>query len=99
MYPEQGDIIKVEGIPHKLLVVSKTYFNKTGSVITCYLSDDEIETALHVPVGFEESVKTVYCEQVRYIDIKARGYKKLASVKLSEIVEIISVLQSIFDYI
>ena len=98
MYPRQGDIIKIEGIPHRLMVVSKNYFNETGSVVVCYVSDDEKETALHVIVEMEGRKQSVYCEQMRYFDLRVRGYSRICSVPIGEVVEVVSVLQSIFDY-
>ena len=32
---EQGDLLKVEGIQHPVIVVSNDYFNESGRAIVC----------------------------------------------------------------
>lgn len=32
---EQGDLLKIEGLPHPVIVVSNNYFNQSGKAIVC----------------------------------------------------------------
>ena len=38
------------------------------------------------------------CEQVKLIDLRVRGFKKISEIKYEEIMNITDAIQSIFDY-
>ena len=47
---DQGDIISVEKLSGKFLVVSKNFFNATEQVILCPIVTDVFCDALHIPL-------------------------------------------------
>ena len=96
---EQGDIIKIENIKGNVLVVSKNFFNKTGTIIGCLVATDSFEDALHIRISSDKIGGVVLCEHMRLFDMNTRGYTKLGRVKYEEIIDITDAIQSIFDYI
>ena len=68
---EQGDLLKVEGIQHPVIVVSNDYFNQSGRAIVCPILKKTAPGPLHIRLRETEVDGSVLCEQVRTID-KAR---------------------------
>lgn len=99
MLIEQGDIIKIENIKGSVLVVSKDFFNKSGTIIGCPIVTDIFEDALHIRINAEDIKGVVLCEHMRLFDMNTRGYSKIGSVKYEEIIDITDAIQGIFDYI
>ncbi len=96
---QQGDILKIEGIKTYVLVVSKNFFNGTGCVIGCPIKKNVLEGPLHIPVSGKEVCGVVMCEHLTFLDLEARIYKKVDSLKLNDIIDITDAIQGIFDYI
>ena len=96
---EQGDIIKIENLKGNILVVSKDFFNKTGTIIGCPIVADIFEDALHIRVTTKEIHGVVLCEHMRLFDMNTRGYTKVGRVKYEEIIDITDTIQGIFDYL
>ncbi len=94
----QGDILSVEGINAPILVVSKTYFNRTEQIVACPVLEKASEDPLHIPVLAMNMQGSVLCEQMKLLDLRVRGYKKLTELKLEDIMNITDAIQSIFDY-
>lgn len=40
----------------------------------------------------------VLCEQMKLLDLRVRGYKKLSELKIEDVMNIADAIQSIFDY-
>lgn len=95
----QGDIISVERINTPILVVSKTYFNRTEQIIACPVLKNASEDPLHIPIIAKDlQGGIVLCEQMKLLDLRVRGYKKLTELKMEDVMNITDAIQSIFDY-
>ena len=98
MIIEQGDIIAVENIKGQFLVVSKNFFNSTEQAILCPIVQDTFLDPLHIEIKTDETQGIVLCEQMRLVDLRYRGYKKVDQVCYPDIINITDAIQSIFDY-
>ncbi|MDD3184402.1 MAG: type II toxin-antitoxin system PemK/MazF family toxin [Anaerostipes sp.] len=94
----QGDILSVERIHTPVLVVSKTFFNKTEQIIACPILEEASEDPLHITIHTKEMKGVVLCEQMKLLDLRVRGYKKSSELQINEIMNIADAIQSIFDY-
>ena len=94
----QGDILSVERINTPVLVVSKTYFNKTEQIIACPIISKASEDPLHIPIATKDICGVVLCEQMKLLDLRVRGFKKISELPLEDIMNITDAIQSIFDY-
>lgn len=94
----QGDILSIERINTPILVVSKTYFNRTEQIIACPILKSASEDPLHIPIIAMDMQGIVLCEQMKLLDLRVRGYKKLTELKIEEVMNITDAIQSIFDY-
>ncbi|GHT77894.1 mRNA interferase [Actinomycetota bacterium] len=103
----QGDIITVDFNPTKghepqnlrpALVVSSNDFNiATSMTIVCPISSVESKFFLHEPVPVGSSVQgSIIMEQVRAIDLEARGAKKVGHIDTSELEPVLICLRSFF---
>lgn len=96
---EQGDILKIENVKEKVLVVSKNFFNRTEQVIVCPIVKKTSFDPLHICFSNDEMKGIVMCEQMKLIDLRIRGYKKISEIKYEDIVNITDAIQAIFDYV
>ncbi|MDR1018390.1 MAG: type II toxin-antitoxin system PemK/MazF family toxin [Lachnospiraceae bacterium] len=94
----QRDIIKVEGIKDELLVVSKNIFNINEETIVCPIVRKTIEHPLHMKLEHNEIMGVIECEQMKYIDLRTRGYKKIGEIGELQFMYISDAIQSIFEY-
>lgn len=95
---EQGDIITIEKVKGRFLVVSKNFFNTTEQAILCPIVQDTFVDPLHIEIKTNETQGIVMCEQIRLIDLRYRGYKKVDRIHYPDIIDITDAIQSIFDY-
>ncbi|MCD8223097.1 MAG: type II toxin-antitoxin system PemK/MazF family toxin [Clostridiales bacterium] len=95
---EQGDILTVEHIRGRVLVVSKNFFNRTKAVMACPIEEKAEPDPLHIPIAWEQEEGIVLCEQVKLLDLKTRGYKKIGRISYDAIIDITDAIQGIFDY-
>ena len=95
----QGDIIHVEGIRGDIFVASKDRFNKSGMIVGCPVIRDGKPAALHIPISAGDWDGIVICEQLKSIDISARGYGKVDEVSIADVMEVTDAIQGIFDYV
>lgn len=99
MFPiEQGDILKIEHLKGCVLVVSNNIFNQYENAIVCPISKDQHETALHILIETPEIKGTVWCEQLKLMDLRVRGFSKVSALKYEDLMNITDAIQSIFDY-
>ena len=91
----QGEIIKVEGIKNHLLVISRDIINENEVCIVIPLSNNFSESVTHIKNSFSKDL--LITEQLRYIDLNTRFYKKLGTLPLNEMQNIIDVIQGLFD--
>lgn len=94
----QGDVIQVEGIKYKLLVVSNDVFNKSDNVLVCPFDKNVEEGALHIPLDTENDYGFIVCEDIKRLDLNIRGYKKIESLSYKDIFEVTDAIQSIFEF-
>lgn len=95
---EQGDILTVENMKGKFLVVSKNFFNSTEQAVLCPIVQDTFLDPLHIEVEAEDVRGIVMCEQMKLLDLRYRGYKKIGRIHYPDIINITDAIQSIFDY-
>lgn len=93
----QGDIIKVEGIKLNMLVISRDIINENEVCIVVPLSSNFSESVTHIKNSFSKEL--LVTEQVRYIDLTSRYYKKLGNLSLEEMQNVVDVVQGLFDII
>ena len=95
---EQGDMLRVSGIEYPVIIVSNNYFNESGKVIACPILKNAVEGPLHIKLTDSTVEGYVLCEQVKYLDLKARNYSKLTSTHYFDIMDISDAVMGIFDY-
>lgn len=93
----QGDIIKVEGIKLNMLVISRDIINENEVCIVVPLSSNFSESVTHIKNSFSKEL--LITEQLRYIDLTSRYYKKLGNLSLEEMQNVVDVVQGLFDII
>lgn len=98
MLVEQGDIIILEKMKGHFLVISKNFFNTTEMAIVCPIVLDTFLDPLHIKLKTSEIEGIVMCEQMRIVDLKYRGYKRVDRILYEDIINITDAIQSIFDY-
>ena len=95
----QGDIIKVENHKNPVLVVSKDYFNQTGEIIGCPILNNGSTGPLHIMINGNNVEGIVHCENMKLLDMNARGYTVIDRINMSLIIDITDAIQAIFDYV
>ena len=95
---EQGDLLKVDGVTHPVIVVSNNFFNKSGRVIACPILKKAVPSPLHIALSDSVVEGFVLCEQVRYLDLTARHYAKLSQAHYFEIMDISDAVMGMFEY-
>ena len=95
---EQGDLLKVEGIQHPVIVVSNNYFNQSGKAIVCPILKKAVPGPLHIELKDSAVEGYVLCEQVRYLDLASRRYSKLVQTHYFDIMDISDAVVSMFEY-
>lgn len=95
---EQGDLLKVDGVAHPVIVVSNNFFNRSGRVIACPIVRKAIPGPLHIPLSDSVVEGSVLCEQVRYLDLSVRHYAKLSQAHYFEIMDISDAVMGMFEY-
>ena len=95
---EQGDMLRISGINYPVIVVSNDFFNQSGKVIACPIVKNAIEGPLHIKLKDSSVEGIVLCEQVKYLDLKARHFSKLTSTHYFDIMDISDAVMGMFDY-
>ncbi len=95
----QGDIIKVEKIRYPVLIVSKDFFNQSGEIIGCPIYETSTNSPLHIEICAGGIHGYVQCEKLALLDLAIRGYGKVETVLMKDMMNILDAIQSVFDYI
>jgi len=95
----QGDVLRVEGLRHNVLVVSKDFFNMTEMAFVCPIFPQASADALHIAVHTKETEGYVLCEQLKLLDLRARGHKRVDHIGYDLRIDISDAIQGIFDYL
>ena len=99
--PEQGSILKIEGIHYPCIVVSNNFFNHEGCVIVCPIIKSAVEGPLHIKMDKSKESDVdgyILCEQVRFIDLNTRHYSLITEAPYFDIMDISDAVMSIFEY-
>ena len=96
---KQGDILKVERIKYPVLVTSKDFFNQSGEIIGCPVFPEGVPGALHISVHSDTINGYVHCEKLTLLYLNVRGYSKLGSIQIADVMNITDAIQGIFDYV
>ncbi|MDR1801909.1 MAG: type II toxin-antitoxin system PemK/MazF family toxin [Lachnospiraceae bacterium] len=94
----QGDLLRLEGVSEPVLVVSKDYFNRSEQIIACPFLRNAAPDPLHITISTKDLIGVVLCEQLKLFDLRERGYKKIAGLDISNIMDVTDAIQGIFDY-
>lgn len=95
---EQGDLLKIEGIQHAVIVVSNNFFNQSGKAIVCPIVKMAVPGPLHIELRDSAVQGYVLCEQVRYLDLSARRYSRLTQTQYFDIMDISDAVAGMFEY-
>ncbi len=95
---EQGDLLKVQGFAYPVIVVSNDFFNRSGRAVVCPILKNAAEGPLHIRMKDSQAEGYVICEQMRYVDLTARRFSKLAETHYFDIMDISDAVMGIFDY-
>lgn len=95
---EQGDLLKIDGIQHPVIVVSNDVFNQSGKAIVCPIVQSAQEGPLHIKLKDSSVQGVVLCEQVRYLDLAARRFHKLTATHYFDIMDISDAVVSMIEY-
>lgn len=95
---EQGDLLKIEGIQHAVIVVSNNFFNQSGKAIVCPIVKTAVPGPLHIELRDSTVQGYVLCEQVRYLDLSARRYSRLTQTQYFDIMDISDAVAGMFEY-
>mgnify|MGYP003484806668 CR=1 FL=1 len=98
-YLQQGDVLKIEHIKYPVLVVSKDFFNTSGAIIGCPIISDSMAGPLHIWTSLENAEGYIQCEKLALLDLSVRGYKKVDSLPIAEMINVSDAIQGIFEYI
>ena len=95
---EQGDLLNVAGLSYPVIVVSNNFFNASGKAIVCPIVERTAEGPLHIRLKDSPVEGYVLCEQVRFIDLAARRFSKIAESHYFDIMDISDAVIGMFDY-
>ena len=98
MKAEQGDLLRINGIFHQVLVVSNNYFNESDMVVVCPVVNNAMEGPLHIKLRIDEADAYVLCEQLKLIDLKTRRFSKTGAVLHYDVLNTTDAIIGIFDY-
>lgn len=95
---EQGDILKIEHLDFPVLVVSNNFFHQSEQAIVCPVLTKVAPDPLHIEVCADTVQGSVLCEQMKLLDLRYRGYSRVARIEYPDLINISDALQSIFEY-
>ena len=95
---QQGDMLKISGLPYPMIVVSNDFFNQEGKIIACPIVRNAAEGPLHIRLIDSSAEGYVLCEQLKYIDLATRRFSKLPAMHYFDIIDISDTIMGIFDY-
>lgn len=95
---EQGDLLRVSGLTHPMIIVRNNFFNASGKAIVCPIVKDATEGPLNIRLKDCPIDGFILCEQVRYVDLAARHFSKITTAPYFDIMDISDVVMGMFDY-
>jgi len=104
---KQGDIIKLNLDPTKgheqagyrpVLVVNNGSFSRASNMIViCPITNTDRNSPLHVRLNGLVTTGFVMCDQIKAIDIRARGYKVIETVDDDTLWEVTDIICGFVD--
>ncbi len=98
MSVEQGDLLRVDGLKHPVIVVSNNFFNRSGKAVVCPILRDAVPGPLHIRLSDGPVEGFALCEQMRYVDLSARRSSKLGAARYYDVMDVSDAVMGIFDY-
>ena len=95
---EQGDLLKISGISHPVIVVSNDFFNRESKIIACPIVPEALEGPLHIRLKDLPVAGYALCEQIKYIDLANRRFSKISAMHYFDVIDISDAVMGIFDY-
>ncbi len=95
---EQGDILRVSGIPFAVMVVSNYFFCGSGKAIVCPVMPQATAGALHIPVETPQLKGFVLCEQVKYLDLDRHSFSRIGGTGYHTVMDVSDAVMGMFDY-
>ena len=103
--PRQGDIISISFDPQSgheqkgrrpAFVISKDLFNRnTGMAIVCPVTNTKRDYPFHIPIPKGSKLNGfIMVEQVKSVDFRSRGAKRLEHGKDELLLEVLSILDA-----
>ena len=99
---KQGEIIKLDLNPTKgheqagyrpVLVVSNVSFSRASNMLmVCPITNTNRNSPLHVELSGLQTTGFVMCDQMRVVDIRARGYNVVESVSADVLWEVCDII-------
>lgn len=96
---EQGDIIHITNGRVPFLVVSSSFYNRSGMAIVCPIVKNSFDDAMHVEIHTEITDGVVLCEELAAVSVAGRGGSVRDHLFGESLLEIVYRVQSIFDYV
>ena len=96
---EQGDIIKISDVKYPLLVVSKSSYNLSNHILACPILPSDNGSVLSFPINTESAAGFVRCDSLHMFDLNVRRFSPNGRVPLSCLIQIVDIIQSLFDYV
>lgn len=96
---QQGDLLKVSGLPYPVMVVSNNLFNSEGKAIVCPIVNDAKEGPLHIKLKDSPVDGYVLCEQLKYVDLQSRRFSRLSAANYFDTMNISDAVMGVFDYL
>ena len=96
---QQGDVLKIEKIKHPVLVVSKDFFDTSGEIIGCPITNNSMPGPLHIWMSTQNTEGYIQCEKLALLDLSIRGHKKIDRLPIYEMMNVSDAIQGIFEYV
>lgn len=91
---EQGEVLKIEGINHEVVVVSNNRNNASNRVVVCPLINSKKKPTLSVE--YDDSL--IACDTIKQLDLDVREYSHTGQISMGQLIKAVDMVQSIFDY-
>ncbi len=95
----QGYILKIERIRDPIVIVSKDFFNATGTIIGCPIVKNSPKSSLHIWTSTKENEGYIQCENLNLLDMTVRGHKKTGRLPFHELMNVSDAIQGVFEYV
>ena len=74
-------------------------YNTSCEIVGCPIIRNSTSGPLHIWMATAENEGYIQCEKLALLDMSFRGYKKVARLPISEMINVSDAIQGIFEYI